>query len=290
MYKIALLGVENSHATQFLNLIAAGKYPEIEVVGVYSNEPEAAAKLNEKFGVAILPDYAAAAGQVDGVMITARHGDNHYKYAKPYLTSGIPMFIDKPITCTEEDAVAFMTEAHANGVRLCGGSVLPTLPEVLELRDSVASKKDGTVLGGHLACPVQMSSVYGGFHFYSQHLVQMMTTIFGDDVRAVCANRREAALSFLARYDDYDVSGTFGDAIHYYNVSVYTSKGAWVTPCTTGPDSFAHEMDDMLALLRGEPMKTTYASFVRPVFVINALVRSADSGTWEPVHDSGLDF
>ena len=45
MYKIAILGCENSHAKNFLDLIAAGAYPEIEVVGVYSNEPEAAQKL-----------------------------------------------------------------------------------------------------------------------------------------------------------------------------------------------------------------------------------------------------
>ena len=39
MYKIAILGCENSHAKNFLDLISKGLYPDIEVVGVYSNEP-----------------------------------------------------------------------------------------------------------------------------------------------------------------------------------------------------------------------------------------------------------
>ena len=47
MYKIAILGCENSHAKNFLNLIKEGLYPEIEVIGVYSNEPEAAKILSD---------------------------------------------------------------------------------------------------------------------------------------------------------------------------------------------------------------------------------------------------
>ena len=92
MYKIVILGCENSHANNFLRLIAEGHYPEIEVIGIYSNEPEAVQKLHDTFGTPIMADFADAVGQVDGVMITARHGDNHYKYAKPYMDAGIPMF------------------------------------------------------------------------------------------------------------------------------------------------------------------------------------------------------
>ena len=54
MYRIVMLGVENSHANNFLALIAEGRYPEIEVVGVYSNEEPAALALHEKYGVKII--------------------------------------------------------------------------------------------------------------------------------------------------------------------------------------------------------------------------------------------
>ena len=46
MYKVVILGCENSHANNFLRLIAEGHYPEIEVIGIYSNEPEAVQKLH----------------------------------------------------------------------------------------------------------------------------------------------------------------------------------------------------------------------------------------------------
>ena len=48
-------------------------------------------------------------------------------------------------------------------------------------------------------------------------------------------------------------------------------------------DSFKNEMNDMLALLRGENMKKSYGSFVKPVYIMNAILRSLDSGSWEQV-------
>ena len=84
MKRIAILGCENSHANAFLKFIREREeFSDVEVVGVYSDQKEAAEKLREQFGVPVLEDYGEAVGQIDGLIITARHGDNHYKYAKP---------------------------------------------------------------------------------------------------------------------------------------------------------------------------------------------------------------
>ena len=99
MKRIVILGCENSHAAEFLKHITASPtFSDVEVVGVYSEEAAAAQKLSDKYGVPILSSPEQAVGRVDGVVITARHGDRHFPYAGPYIESGIPMFIDKPIT------------------------------------------------------------------------------------------------------------------------------------------------------------------------------------------------
>ena len=282
MYKIVILGCENSHANNFLRLIAEGKYPEIEVIGIYSNEPEAVKKLNEQFGTPIMADFADAVGQVDGVMITARHGDNHYKYAKPYMDAGIPMFIDKPITCSEEEAVAFMREARDRGIRLCGGSTCAALAETLTLAEVVRTEALGKVRGGAVVSPFQPNSPYGGFTFYAQHLIEIMTTIFGEGVQDVLAARREGALTFTARYENFSVQATYLEGVGYYSASVYGAKAVQNEILKFTPESFTHEMNDMLDLLHGEPMKKSYESFIYPVFVMNALMRAKDG--WEPIH------
>ena len=114
MKKIVILGCENSHADMFLGYWKENpKYQDLEVVGVYSDERAAAEKLAADFGVPVMDRYDEAVGKVDGVVITARHGDNHYKYAKPYIASGVPMFIDKPITVSEEDALRLrLSDGH----------------------------------------------------------------------------------------------------------------------------------------------------------------------------------
>ena len=47
----------------------------------------------------------------------------------------------------------------------------------------------GNILGGHVTAPVSMENPYGGFWFYTQHLVAMVTTVFGPKIKSVRAFR-----------------------------------------------------------------------------------------------------
>ena len=72
MYKVAILGCENSHANGFLDAVNNRKIvSDIAFVGVYSDDRAAAEKLHEQFGVPVMERYDELVGKVDGVMITA---------------------------------------------------------------------------------------------------------------------------------------------------------------------------------------------------------------------------
>ena len=43
-------------------------------------------------------------------------------------------------------------------------------------------------------------------------------------------------------------------------------------------------MDDIQELLEGKPMKQSYDEFIRPVFILNAIARSMETGTWADVN------
>lgn len=283
MFKIAILGCENSHANSFLKQLKEGRHPDMTVLGIYSDEAEPCQKLHDEFGVYVMKSYDELVGQVDGIIVTARHGDNHYKYAKPYLASGIPMFIDKPITCNGAEAVEFMREAKKYGVRLCGGSSCKYLPGVTTLVHEIKAGVYGTVHGGNVSAPLSIDSNYGGFYFYSQHLVQMMTTIYGDDIEEVCAISCGADVAFVAKYKDYPITGSYTSEGSCYYATVYGSKGCKSDKFAFTPYPFECELDDMYALLTGAPMKGTYDEFIRPVFILDALVASMQSGKSEKV-------
>ena len=282
MYKIAILGCENSHADGFLNLIKDGKYPELSVLGVYSNEPEAAAKLHEKFGVQVMENYDSLVGQLDGVIITARHGDNHYKYALPYMKSGIPMFIDKPITCTESDVRELVKAAKENGVRLTGGSMLALLDEVKDAAAKIKSGELGEIFGGNVVAPLQTENIYGGFYFYAEHLMGIRTPVFGTDVREVLATRN-GSVSLIFRYDKFDVTATYLEGNYKYAITVYGKDALHYSNIKVTSEGFVRELDGFMALLHGEEMSASYETLSAPVFIMNAVERSLKTGEWSAV-------
>lgn len=281
MYKIAILGCENSHANAFLDLIMTDKiYPDIEVIGVYSEDLEAANKLNEKFGVYVAKSYDEFVGKVDGIVNTARHGDNHYKYLKPYIKSGIPMFIDKPITATNEDAKFFKAELIENNVKVSGGSSLKHPDGVAVLKKVVADKEYGTVYSGFARAPVSLVNDYGNFSFYSAHLIQMIGEVFGYFPNSVKAYVNGDVINCMIRYDEYDINTTYVVGNYKYYIGVNCENNAEIVECTID-GCYKKEFDEFYNLLKGGNQPQSYDEFFAPVYIMNAIERSMESGNEE---------
>ena len=284
MKKIAILGCENSHANNFLKFIKAKEeFKDIEVVGVYSDDIPAAEKLRDMFGVPVLNDYADAVGKIDGLIITARHGDNHYKYAKPYIESGIPMFIDKPITVKEEEAVEFMQKLRANNVRVCGGSSLKQDVFVEQLKNEAATEVNGKTIGGFVRAPFQSVNAYGGFYFYSQHLVEMVCEIFGRFPISVTAKQNGKQIHVLFHYEDFDCVGVFTDGNYLYYAARMAEKATTGFEIPSSGDWFYREFKEFCELLDGADQGISYEEFISPVFIMNAIERSLASGKEETI-------
>lgn len=287
MKKIAILGCENSHATNFLNFIYnTDEYRDVEVVGVYSNEPEAAKALNEKFGVKVLENYTDAVGKIDGLIITARHGDLHYEYAKPYLDSGIPMFIDKPLTIKESDALEFMNELKKRRIRVSGGSSLKHDFGVKTLKAEREAEVDGKTLGGFVRAPLNMNNAYGGFYFYAPHLVEVVSEIFGRYPISVRAKRQDETTYIEFNYDGYTAYGTFVDDNYVYYACRFADKSVkgMNLESTKEHDWFESEFSEYYNILSGGEQTVSYEDIFSSVFVMNAIERSLLSGKTEKVN------
>ena len=282
MKKIVMLGCENSHVNTFLSIMKDNpdKYGDIQVIGVYSEDAEAMRQVCDTFGVPAMKSYDEAAGVADGIVVTARHGGKHYPYAGPYIASGVPMFIDKPITVDEEEAVRFMRECRDAGVRLTGGSCCKYAAEIGEMK---AKLTQGEIRGGLVRAPINMDNPYGGFFFYSQHLVEMMGELFGLYPRSVRAYRADNTVNVLFRHDGYDVVGLYTEFSNHYFVSVALNGETLASNATIGTDCFTRELDEFCDLLRGGEQTVSYHDFISPVFVLNAIHRSLSSGEEETV-------
>lgn len=288
MKKIAILGCENAHAALFLRFIDEHyKYRDIEVVGVFSEDVAAAEKLNKAYGVYVMKSYDELVGKVDAIINTARHGDNHYKYCAPYIKDGIPMFIDKPVTISEEEAVKFMQEAKANGVKITGGSCVKHEVAVQQIKRDVINKEDGETLGGVVRGPLSSNTPNGGFFFYVQHLVESVMEAFGRYPKSVQTFKtggkdfvKGDALTIVFRYDNYDIIGVaeeLGGSYYISRHSTYHVKGYEMMVTFDNP-CFLKEFDEFHDIVKGADQRITYEDFIAPVFVMNAIKRSIDTG------------
>lgn len=283
MFKIAILGCENSHADAFIKLIQAGKYPNLEIVGVYSDDESANERMRKNYGVYTAKSFDEFIERVDGVMITARHGDNHLKYALPYIETGMPLFIDKPATASIEDArkLAALLEKYKNP--FSGGSSCILTPELKSIKGKISTDECGRVIGGMLRAPVSLDNPYGNFWFYAQHLIQIMQETFGYYPKSVRAFPHDGGVNCVYRYGDFDVYAEFVEGNYLYHLSVSCEKAVLHTDISVTEDIFAYEMDEYYAIVNGGESPFNFSDFFAPVFVMDATIRAIESGDEEQI-------
>lgn len=287
MYKIVILGCENSHADAFIECIQNdSEFSDIQVAGVYSEDTAAAERLHKNFGVPIMASADEAVGKVDGVVVTARHGGKHYSYAKPYIDSKVPMFIDKPITISEDEAVEFMYALKEKGVKVTGGSSLRHCFEVQQLKRACQDQPGGRTVGGIVRAPLNSDNPYGGFFFYSQHLAEMVMEIFGRFPSAVQVNTDVSGnRSVLFQYDDFNVSGLYTEGGNEYYAARFALNGSQggVVAANIMKEWHRSEFAEYASILRGGEMTLSYEELIAPVFVLAAIDRACAGSGCEAV-------
>ncbi|MCQ2431088.1 MAG: Gfo/Idh/MocA family oxidoreductase [Clostridia bacterium] len=288
MFRIGILGSENSHAlafSQIFNGITPGfdaEFEDIEVVGTFGTDNKANQELLDKAGVKFIADKPEdLLGKVDAVMVTARDGKYHAEYARPFIEAGLPAFIDKPFTRCGEEAVALAKLAKDKGVPLVGGSSLKCCIETKRLAAYARAHKD-KILTGSVVAPVSMHNDYGDFYFYSSHLAEISLMVFGYDPEWVTAVGSDKGVTATIHYENYDIANHFTEHMYQYWGSVITEGGIH----TQGIDldtAYAEECRSYARMLRTGKMAETYEELVQPVFYLNALEKAMKTGERVPV-------
>ncbi len=279
MFKTVILGCENSHANSFLEYIKNDPdFSQLEVIGVYSDEKDKAEALNKEFGVYVMESYDEMKGKVDGVIVTARHGDNHFKYAKPYIEDGVPFFIDKPFTIDPDEGEKLCDMLIKNGCRFTGGSSLKHAGQVKELKKERLEEKDGKTIGGFIRTPVDLSSPYGGFYFYAQHLVEILIESFGENVKSVIAKESTVGISALFRYEGYDVNALFAEKNYVYYAVRQAEKAASGGEFPVDSACFKGELCEYLKLFTENSCGETKERMMKPVYIMKAIKSSLENG------------
>ena len=277
--KVAILGTENSHADAFAQLIRDdADFADITLVGAYGYDAQANQRLKDKGLVTRFADTPDAfVDEVDAVLVTARHGDHHYPYAKAYLEKGLHAFIDKPITITAQDANQLFALAERSGALVCGGSSLKFLRW---LDDLIAFMQGKRILAGHVSAPISMVNDYAGFYFYAQHMVEMMFRVFGTDIRSVvahCPDTSKNRVSAIFDYGEFDVAAHYYDG-YEYTATVWTDKSWYRINTYELGDCYKQELMEFQTMVNTRTLPRSFEELKKPGTLMRLIEQSYTTG------------
>jgi hypothetical protein len=137
--RLGIIGTDVSHVIHFSRILNDASDPEhlpgARIVAAYrSSSPDIESsrsrvdgftrELVEKYKVELMPDIPSLCAKVDGVLIESGDGRVHLAQAKQVIAAGKPVWIDKPLAATLEDAREIARLAKQAGVVWFSSSAL----------------------------------------------------------------------------------------------------------------------------------------------------------------------
>ena len=129
--RVGIIGTDTSHVPAFTKLLngdaaTPDHVPGARVVAAWkggspdleesaSRVEQFAEEIRTKYGVEIVPDIATLLGKVDAVLLESGDGRPHLAQVRAVIAAHKPVFIDKPLAATLEDAREIARLAQAAG-------------------------------------------------------------------------------------------------------------------------------------------------------------------------------
>lgn len=286
MFKIGIIGSDNSHAEIFSKLVnipdqdtGEFKFPDCKVTGIFGLDKartEQVAKDGRIELIAQTPEELM--GKVDAVMVVFRHGKLHAEYALPFIKAGIPVWIDKPFTISNEDARTLISAANEHKSLLTGGSTCKYISDILMVKQAVEKgSRIGKVKTAILNFPATLENEYGGIYFYGAHLVEMAMMAFGYDAVSVIASENNGIVTAVVKYEKYQISLNFIPGSNEYYAVLFGENGTIVREIDIN-GCYLNGFDRFVSMLRSGKLPMPLENLYKPVALLNAIVESYETG------------
>ncbi len=277
--RIGIAGSENSHARIFASLLncpdgwEGRRVSGAQVTHLLPDTPEQGEAIARDCLVGSLchsPEEMM--GRVDAVLCLDRRGSRHAQQAAPFLSAGLPVFIDKPLARDPAEARAILETAERSGSTAFSFSTVPFARQARELATRAAAEKPAMVqVSGH----ADPECEYDGLFFYGIHSTELLCALAGTGVRSVAANRAKDGITVLCQYGDGREAG-----IHL-NLNPAGFMVALRSAGQSGPnieldiaDCYAEGLAGIVDVLSGRKPPPPREQMLEPIEIIAAVERS----------------
>ncbi|NLO06953.1 MAG: Gfo/Idh/MocA family oxidoreductase [candidate division WS1 bacterium] len=195
MIQLGIVSLESTHVDAFCRIFNSDSSEPLRLEGAVisafcsqDDDPSRVAQLQQQWGVEVVMSHPRdLLGMVDAVLLCARDGSLHLQQALPFLEEGMPVFVDKPLALSLDDAHDMLDLALENGAPLMSASGLRYCEE---LEAALAQLGDGEIVHANLIGP-------GELFFYGIHLTDILNAVMGPGVQAV-ANLGEMEFDLIS--------------------------------------------------------------------------------------------
>jgi len=207
--RLGLVGTDTSHvigfATVFNDASSPDHVPGARIVAAFKGgSPDLPSsrdriegftrQLQDKYGIEIVGSIAELCARVDGVLLTSVDGRVHLAQARDIIKGRKPLFIDKPLASTLDDAREIARLAKAAGVPWFSTSTL---------RYSVAKMKTADLNGADVWGPGPLEEHHQlDLSWYAIHEAEMLFTLLGPGCEEVTRVESADASVVACRWKD----------------------------------------------------------------------------------------
>lgn len=234
--RIGIAGTDTSHVPAFTSLLNdttnPGHIPGARVVAAFKGGSrdlpsswdrvdKYAEEIRTKYGVEIVDSLPALLSKVDAVLLESVDGRAHLPLFREIVKAGKPVFIDKPLASTMEDALAIARLASEAKVPWFSASALRFSRVLPELKVS-------GLQGALVWAPAPLEEHHAlDLTWYGIHGVEILYTLLGPGCQEVTRTSTPEADVVTGRWRDGRI-GTirFGRENQNYGATVFTAKEA----------------------------------------------------------------
>lgn len=195
--RVGLIGLDTSHVIAFTRILNDPSHrdhvPGARVVAAYkggSPDIESSAsriegftsQLRDQWKIEIVPDIPTLCSRVDAVLLESVDGRVHLEQVKPVIQARKPVFIDKPLAASFQDAREIARLAEEAGVPWFSSSSLRYYPAIQAL---LADPQIGGILGCDAYGPSPTEPHHPDLFWYGIHGVEILFTLMGRGCESV---------------------------------------------------------------------------------------------------------
>ena len=242
--KIGLLGSDNSHVERFSEILNVEDHPSYwpgsgaRIWAIWGPDPERTREAAANGQIPVVADGPEqVVAECDMVFVIPRDAGLHLEYARPVIAAGKPLFVDKPLTQTPDQARELLSLARKAGIPVNSFTTLRYGSDALSFGEGLATA--GPIRYASYMGPAARNSPHGGILFYAIHTVELMQHFHGHDVTSVRAvesppGADRSNVNVTCTYADGTLVslGLIGDGVYLFYMMAVGQEGIVEVPGT----------------------------------------------------------